>query len=191
MYRFMNAMWYYQKIIIFLMNNNNIWILNEYFGFFLWFKNKNLGDNVNIKIMYVSCDKKYTESILLVDEYKEEDIDYKSMNEDILDWTQVCNGISHEMWPKLASAVKSIVTDQAINQHDLSVTSIDKVIDILKNKRNLCIEEQEYLRRFLQQAAAFKPLNRYPPVNEYSDAKNNIYRDFSIKLKGLLKESLH
>eukprot|EP01084_Bolivina_argentea_P196211 336384_1 len=43
--------------IIFLLNKNNIWIVNKYFRFFLWFKNQNLGNSMNIKSMCVSYDK--------------------------------------------------------------------------------------------------------------------------------------
>ena len=42
-----------------------------------------------------------------------------------MDWHKACNGVSHELWPKLASSVRAIINDKnrSIDQFDLSAES--------------------------------------------------------------------
>eukprot|EP01084_Bolivina_argentea_P123314 218534_1 len=74
-----------------------------------------------------------------------------------MDWERVCNGINHELWPKIANAVRAIINDKdkPIDKYDFSKDCIDKVMDILKKERYLPNEERQYLRRVLQRAIAF------------------------------------
>eukprot|EP01084_Bolivina_argentea_P171570 297239_1 len=85
-----------------------------------------------------------------------------------MDWFKACNGIQHEMWSKLAIAVKSIIIDDAtkIKMDNLSEKNIIQVINILKNRRHLAIEERGYLRRFLRRAANFKINNQYIKIQQ-------------------------
>eukprot|EP01084_Bolivina_argentea_P019825 36857_1 len=77
-----------------------------------------------------------------------------------MDWFKACNGINHEIFPKLSSAVRGIINGKAkeIDKYDLSQKCINKVIGILKEEQYLAIEEREYLRLFLQRASTFKPI---------------------------------
>eukprot|EP01084_Bolivina_argentea_P214726 364516_1 len=104
-------------------------------------------------------------------EIKSADHDYKK-TEFEMNWSKACNGISHEMWPKLSSAVKAIIdhTKNNIELQKIDVPNIDKVINILAEKRFLAVEERTYLRLFLARAALFKP-----NTNTYQTQKNQVY----------------
>eukprot|EP01084_Bolivina_argentea_P128673 227401_1 len=107
-----------------------------------------------------------------------------------MDWQKACNAIKHEMWSKLASSVRAIVNDKNrnIDQYDLSVECINKVINILKEERHLAVEEREYLRKLLKRCAKFRPAflkmsvkdkqQSYTVVSD--DIENDIYTDFDI-----------
>ena len=82
-----------------------------------------------------------------------------------LSWLNICNAIKHEMYPKLASAIRPIIQDQ---KHDEESSDDDEdtlniglyeiqqnvknVIEYLKTKRKLAVEESEYLKRLIQRA---------------------------------------
>eukprot|EP01084_Bolivina_argentea_P299751 516725_1 len=105
----------------------------------------------------------------------------KKMLNDI-DWFKACNGIAHELWPKLASTVKTIVSnkDNNIDVQQVNQMNIDKVMETLRG-RYLGVEEQYYLKQFLIRAASFTPINNKSD-NGYSD---RFYNDFHHKKKGL------
>eukprot|EP01084_Bolivina_argentea_P019827 36867_1 len=86
---------------------------------------------------------------------------YVQASDFVMDWGKICNGIRHEMWPKLASAVRAIINNKKtkVEQNDLSNDCIDKVINILKQERHLAVEERQYLRRTLQRASHFVPIS--------------------------------
>eukprot|EP01084_Bolivina_argentea_P019828 36870_1 len=96
-----------------------------------------------------------TEEIL--SEMKSLEIDFIEEKHDIfkMSWAKACNAISHEMWPKLASAVKSIVNDKNINEYDINNDCINKVITILKEERHLAVEERQYLCQLLKRGSRF------------------------------------
>ena len=75
-----------------------------------------------------------------------------------LNWDRICECIGHEMWPKLASSIRGIVNDQKnnIKSDDFSDKTVQEIIEILKAKRNLAIEERMYFKALVQRA---KPLN--------------------------------
>ena len=76
-----------------------------------------------------------------------------------LDWDRICNCIGHEMWPKLASSIRAIVNEakNEIKSKDFSEEkNVEKIIDILKNKRNLVIEERTYLKQLIKRAKQWK-----------------------------------
>ena len=83
-------------------------------------------------------------------------------------WFNICNAIKHEMYPKLASAIRPIISDQnddgksdnhadqnreqlKIALHDIK-GNVNKVIEYLKTKRKLGAEERAYLKRLCQRA---------------------------------------
>ena len=74
-------------------------------------------------------------------------------------WTKIASCVSHEMYGKLSSAIKSIVNNHKydIGLYDIDNKHIDKMIDILKTKRNLGIEERVYLKKLCKRAKQFKP----------------------------------
>ena len=85
-------------------------------------------------------------------------------------WFNICNVIKHEMYPKLASAIMAITEDEfkseAIDHNIYSISiplysikeNIEEVIQYLKTKRKLAIEERNYLRMFIQRALQFVPI---------------------------------
>ncbi len=85
-----------------------------------------------------------------------------------LNWDRICNCIGHEMWPKLASSIRGIVNEQKneIKSEDFSEESIEKIIEILKGKRNLAIEERIYLKALTERAKAFKATKESAPTHE-------------------------
>eukprot|EP01084_Bolivina_argentea_P262891 444770_1 len=61
--------------------------------------------------------------ILISDEKKQEtetfdDINLCSQNFR-MDWMKICECVSHEMWPKLSSIIKSIIRDKNININEI------------------------------------------------------------------------
>ncbi len=70
-----------------------------------------------------------------------------------MNWMKACNGISHELWSKLGSAVKAIINDKDknIDPQKLNEENIETVIKILKEERHLAIEERHYLRSFYKE----------------------------------------
>lgn len=83
-----------------------------------------------------------------------------------MSWIHICEGLKHEMYPKLASAIRQIIqvhdaaTDIA-DSRDLKVglydikANIDKAIDYLKTKRKLAVEERNHLKDFIERAIEF------------------------------------
>eukprot|EP01084_Bolivina_argentea_P195341 335131_1 len=77
-----------------------------------------------------------------------------------MNWERICNGISHEMWPKLANIIRAIIRDKNrnIKEFDISEKCMGDVIDILKDERHLPSEETDYLREALTRATEFDPI---------------------------------
>eukprot|EP01084_Bolivina_argentea_P249156 416972_1 len=105
-----------------------------------------------------------------------------------MNWLRACNGISHEMWPKLASVVKATINDSKIKieSNDMSNHTIDKVIESVKQDKHLPIEETKYLTEFLYRAAVFKPMSTYFYDNELSDTNQIQFKRFQMNTKLLM-----
>ena len=82
-----------------------------------------------------------------------------------LSWLNICNAIKHEMYPKLASAIRPIIQDQKQDEHSTDddeeqlkiglydiQQNLDNVIEYLKKKRRLAVEERDYLKRLIERA---------------------------------------
>eukprot|EP01084_Bolivina_argentea_P193897 332639_1 len=117
-----------------------------------------------------------------------------------MSWYNVCKCVRQEMWPKLANALKSIVnnddktTKDKIDPHDLSNNAIDKIIQNLKSKRHLAIEERKYLKELIARSRLFIPV----PNNNTSDYEESVFdntvgssKDFHSKIPGLNESLLH
>eukprot|EP01084_Bolivina_argentea_P083588 151345_1 len=82
-----------------------------------------------------------------------------------LNWLHIIECIRHEMWPKLASSIYAIIDnkDEAkhkiIDLYNLDGDTISDVIEILKSKRHLAIEERDYLRNLIKRAKQFNPIS--------------------------------
>ena len=91
-----------------------------------------------------------------------------------ISWYNIINCIKHEMYPKIGSAIRPIIYNGEIKQqdsdsdddeiaskvdlYDLSKTQEVKVIQYLKTKRKLPIEERNYLSNLIQRARSFIPI---------------------------------
>eukprot|EP01084_Bolivina_argentea_P200141 342288_1 len=75
-----------------------------------------------------------------------------------ISWHHICNAVHHEMWPKLANIIRAIIrkADDKFKLNDLSDEYIDEFMKMLKNKRQLSIEEQQYLMALLARAKSFE-----------------------------------
>eukprot|EP01084_Bolivina_argentea_P132096 233106_1 len=91
-----------------------------------------------------------------------------------MSWDHILEAIKHEMYPKLSSAIKSIINysnnqqNMQVNEddekntikielYDLTDKSRDNVIEFLKEKRKLKIEERKYLYGLINRARSFNP----------------------------------
>ena len=84
-----------------------------------------------------------------------------------ISWLNICNAIKHEMYPKLASAIRPIIREQnedkdnvdddenkntlKIGLYDIE-ENVEKVIEYLKTKRKLGVEERDYLKKLIKRA---------------------------------------
>ena len=87
-----------------------------------------------------------------------------------MNWHKICNCIEHEMYPKVASAIRTLINKQnqndpkkndgetLIDQYDLSPKSESKLIESLKTKKKLAIEERTYLQGLIERARSFTPI---------------------------------
>ena len=77
-----------------------------------------------------------------------------------MDWEMIAKCVSHEMYPKIANNIRSIIN----NKEKCSVTSsqftdqtIEKVMDAMKSE-HLPIEEQTYLLTLFKRAKTYIPI---------------------------------
>ena len=80
-----------------------------------------------------------------------------------LNWMHVANCVHHEMYPKLSSAIRSIIKqeNQHFELHNLEDQAIKKMLRFLKTQRNLGIEERNYLSNLVIRTRAFTPLTKH------------------------------
>eukprot|EP01084_Bolivina_argentea_P114743 204231_1 len=109
-----------------------------------------------------------------------------------MSWNHVSQCVAHEMWPKLASAIKGIVNNADETQHpmidayDLSDKNTDNIINILKSERQLAIEEREYLKKLVKRAREFSPnIPLQNNIHMFNIDKPLVSIDFDIKRKGI------
>eukprot|EP01084_Bolivina_argentea_P281296 481260_1 len=77
-----------------------------------------------------------------------------------LRWTHIANCVNHEMYPKLGSIILAIINDDSssIEMYNVDNKYIDSMLQMLKNKRNLAVEERTYLKKLCQRAMKFIPI---------------------------------
>eukprot|EP01084_Bolivina_argentea_P219446 372193_1 len=89
---------------------------------------------------------------------------FHNKSDSLMNWSNVCQCVKQQMWPKLSSAIKSIVDsldgDNVFLFWDNVITndSIDIVINKLKEKRHLQIEERKYLQKLIYRTKNFTPI---------------------------------
>eukprot|EP01084_Bolivina_argentea_P127048 224768_1 len=75
-----------------------------------------------------------------------------------MDWTKICECVAHEMWPKLSSIIKTIISENNINISTINSESINIIVETLKC-RNTAIESIQYLKKLIQRALKFVAVN--------------------------------
>ena len=81
-----------------------------------------------------------------------------------ISWQHIVNCARHELFPKLATAIKKVVNNPNkaafnIDEYDLDDASINKMLQYLKNTRNLSDEVIKYLHALIKRAVSFTPIN--------------------------------
>ena len=79
-----------------------------------------------------------------------------------MNWEKIANCVSHELYPKLANTIRSIITNakqHGIDSNDLDNHHISKMKSILSTKK-VPIEEQEYLEKLCFRARKFIPITK-------------------------------
>eukprot|EP01084_Bolivina_argentea_P309263 534943_1 len=71
-----------------------------------------------------------------------------------MDWMKICECISHEMWPKLSSIIKSIIREKNIDNYQINNENIKNIIDSLTT-RTIEIEPIKYLQKLIKRAIDF------------------------------------
>eukprot|EP01084_Bolivina_argentea_P017319 32348_1 len=74
-----------------------------------------------------------------------------------INWIHIANCVAHEMYPKLSSTIRSIINQSDIALFDVDQIHINEMLNILKTKRGLAIEEIIYLRKLCNRAINFTP----------------------------------
>eukprot|EP01083_Nonionella_stella_P155809 503881_1 len=93
-----------------------------------------------------------------------------------MSWTHVLACIKHEMWPKLASVIESVLNrsneqeNKSIDIYHWTDECRANVMDILTRKKRLPNEECQYLKGLLQRATEFQP-------NEFQSPSTNPNRN--------------
>ena len=76
-----------------------------------------------------------------------------------MSWNHITNCIKHEMYPKLANTINSIINNQnqeiRIGLHDIDKHSCNKLLQYLKTQRKLGFEEREYLSNLFKRARSY------------------------------------
>eukprot|EP01084_Bolivina_argentea_P250554 419849_1 len=104
-------------------------------------------------------------------------------------WNNVCKYIHQDMWPKLASIVKSIIDDEQRKKNtkfdinNLSDQNIDYVIDILKDKRHLPMEERTYLIQLIKRCRQFVSITDC--LNTDPNLNHNLFVYLNNKKQGI------
>eukprot|EP01084_Bolivina_argentea_P010471 19501_1 len=103
--------------------------------------------------------------------------EFKEHNLDEIHWMNIANCVQHEMYPKLANIIRATINDTQIDigLYDLEKKHIDEMIDILKTKRNLAVEERMYLEKLCYRAVKFTAItdDNHADFVNYEDVKND------------------
>eukprot|EP01084_Bolivina_argentea_P277810 474433_1 len=102
-------------------------------------------------------------------ETNENQIDFK------MDWMKICECVSHEMWPKLASIIKSIIREKNIDIYKINDHNTKIIIDALKN-RTIQMDAEQYLHNLIERAVMFTITNKEstPITNKVGEEYNRI-----------------
>eukprot|EP01084_Bolivina_argentea_P308635 533733_1 len=109
-------------------------------------------------------------------------------------WFNIANCVNHEMYPKLGSAIRAIVNKSDINNgggddakiglYDLESKHIKIMTAILKEKRNLGVEERNYLKKLIERALDF--FSTGDGEKRYNAFNGSVHStDFDVKVKSL------
>eukprot|EP01084_Bolivina_argentea_P210685 358506_1 len=71
-----------------------------------------------------------------------------------MDWMKICECISHEMWPKLSSIIKSIIREKNIDNYQINNENVKSIIGSLR-ARTIQIEAVQYLQQLIKRAIDF------------------------------------
>eukprot|EP01083_Nonionella_stella_P268959 909550_1 len=99
-----------------------------------------------------------------------------------ISWSHLLACIQHEMWPKLASVIESML--KPIDNYDLSDKCRRNILDILAEKKRLPFEECQYLKELMLRAIEFHPKKSGNPSNPNTD-NANLNRNDSHSADGL------
>eukprot|EP01084_Bolivina_argentea_P048722 89729_1 len=121
--------------------------------------------NISLALSNTQDDEKNKVQKLIDEENQKIKKFYRSMY--AINWMSIANCIQHEMYPKLANVIRATINDKGIGigLYDLEQKYIDKMIEILQTKRNLALEETNYLRKLCHAAIKFD-FNRRVFVDE-------------------------
>ena len=105
-------------------------------------------------------------------------------------WIHVANCVHHEMYPKLSSAIRSIIKqeNQHFNVHDLEDQAIKSMLKYLKKQRNLGIEERNYLSNLVIRTRAFTPITKHNKGKLYV---NSVYFSALFSSLALLSVTMY
>eukprot|EP01084_Bolivina_argentea_P101170 181436_1 len=84
-----------------------------------------------------------------------------------INWKHISNCVQHEMYSKLANTMRSTINDKKNKIKMNDVDKISKMIYFLKSKRNLTIEETNYLNKLHERAMKVSIIN----TDSYEDQK--------------------
>eukprot|EP01084_Bolivina_argentea_P192249 330068_1 len=107
-------------------------------------------------------------------------------SEQYMNWNNVFQCVKQQMWPKLSSAIESIVHNVKMDSV-ITDESIDIIINELKEKRHLPTEERQYLRKLIHRTRNFTQFtNNHNKGNNIALGCNFVHE----KIKGLTSELL-
>ena len=96
-------------------------------------------------------------------------------------WIHVANCVHHEMYPKLSSAICSIIKQENkhFDVHNLEDQAIENMLKCLKKQRNLGIDEGNYLYHLVIRTRSFTPITKQNK-GKNSMCSSTIFRSFAL-----------
>ena len=90
-------------------------------------------------------------------------LDDNKNNETTITWNHLLNAIKQQLYPNVSKSMKEIIDNKEneIKNDDLSEDTINKVLNILTDKKkSMSQEEYLYLQQLLKQGANFRPFTQ-------------------------------